>query len=207
MKNKEKFRIANCISFVCFGAYYLSFIILTAIAGNAVFLTTLASPTGMLIALLINVSIKYRKADIKPVAKTAKIAARLSILMNGFSSPESEPACYLAGTDWAQKEKDIRRYPSIVPAWLFVAVVTNFINYLMPLVFLGSRMTHREVHLLILFYFISLVPLIAGQISSTFALLYAGEKAYAVKSWKTIGIICALFAGVAVLGLLASLIF
>ena len=202
----RKFKIANRISFACFGAYYLSFIVLTVVAGNPVFLTTLLVPTCMLLGLLINVSIKYRKADTKSIAKTAKIAALLSICMNGFSITESWPARYTAGTDWEQKEKDIRRYPSIVPAWLFVAVVANFIVYLLPLMFLGSQITHREVRLMILFYFISLVPLIAGQVSSTLALIYAGEKKYAVKSWKSIGIFCALFAGAVLLAFLVGCI-
>ena len=91
-KSARKFRIANRISFACFGAYYLSFILLTILEGRAVYLTTLILPTGALVCLLINVLIKYRHLSIRPVGKAARIAAVLSIFMNDFSFSEKSRA-------------------------------------------------------------------------------------------------------------------
>ena len=199
-KTARKFRIANGISFACFGAYYLSFFVLAVIAGRAACLTAAFLPTIALAGLLINVAVKYRHAGTGGIAKAAKTAGFLSFLMNGYSYP----AACAADTDWSQKEKDIRRYPSIVPAWLFAGTFLNFVNFFMPLIASGTPFTDGEVRLLIVFYCISTVFLMIGQVSSTFALIYAGEKEYAVRSWKTIGIICVLFAAAVLIGILAS---
>ena len=119
-KSARKFKIANRISFACFGAYYLSFILLTILAGRAVYLTALIIPTLALIALLINVLVKYRHLGIKPVGKAARITAVLSIFMNGLSFAEKSRALKAGFSDWDRKTQEILRYPSIVPAWLFV---------------------------------------------------------------------------------------
>ena len=122
MKDK-KFMFANRISFILYSLYVLTYVALPFVTGNWIDFVFLILPFMFTIGLIENVIIKYRKIDTNKISKVSEITSIFSTLINGFNSG----ALYVGTMDWNEKEKQIKRYPSIEPAWLFVIIITTFI--------------------------------------------------------------------------------
>ena len=192
MTKDKKLKIANRISFICFGLYLLIYILLPIIEKNACYLWFLFFPVLYLIAMIRALLIKYKKTGTKNKGKIARIAAALSILINGFNAGAS----YVGTMDLDAKEEEIKRYPIITPTWLFLLLFTTlFVNGLS--LFIAYNQNPKTINMwlhfsgkaIIIATAISIVFILLGLISSTFALYYNNGKKEAFGFWKTIIIV------------------
>lgn len=179
--NRKKSVLADRCSFIFFALYCLTYVLASILTENPAYLIFLFVPVLFLFALLMNLSIKHKKMKTSTLSKISAIAAVSAILMNGIQALGT--SMYAGGMNPSAKEAEIKRYPSIVPAWLFAIIFsTGFANF----VFAALLFEPSDFPDVLLYTVISVLFLISAQISSTFALLYSGEKRYAVKSWKSI---------------------
>lgn len=183
MKDK-KFIIANRISFTLYILYVLTYITLPFVTHNLVDLIFLILPFMFTMGLIENILIKYRKIDTKTISKVSEIAAIFSTLINGFNSG----ALYVGTMDWEEKKKQIKKYPSIEPAWLFVILISTIL--LLPLAMVVDI---ANIYTISIFVLISIVLLIFCQVSSSFALYYNNGKDEMKKFWRNIIIVFAGF--------------
>ena len=180
MKDK-KFMLANRISFILYSLYVLTYVVLPFVTGNWIDFVFLILPFIFTMGLIENVIIKYRKIDTNKISKVSEIASIFSILINGFNSG----ALYVGTMDWNEKEKQIKRYPSIEPAWLFVIIITTFICSF-PLAMIIDV---ANINTILIFMIISILFLVICQISSSFALYYNNGKDELKKFWRNIIIV------------------
>lgn len=192
MAKDKKLKIANRISFICFGLYLLVYILLPIVEKNAAYLWFLFFPVLYLISLIINLLIKYNKFGTEKIGKISKIAAVFSILLNGFNAGAS----YVGTMDWDAKEEEIKRYPSITPTWLFIMLFTTcFINGASLFIAYDqdpktiNTWLHFSGTVIIIASIISIIFILIGLISSTFALYYNNGKKDTFRFWKIIIII------------------
>ena len=196
--NNKKFVIANSLSFVFFSLYFLTYVFLVFITRDYKNLLFLFVPSIFLMALLINLSIKYNQLETSTISKISKFSAILNILINGLSTAGS--SLFVGTMDWEEKKEEIERYPSIVPAWLFcILVCTLFANFIF--FFLLGQNSTITFNIIVFYSVISFVFLFMAQISSTLALIYSNDKKYAVKSWRNILIV---FLGLIVIVLITA---
>ena len=180
MKDK-KFMLANRISFILYSLYVLTYVVLPFVTGNWIDFVFLILPFIFTMGLIENVIIKYRKIDTNKISKVSEITSIFSTLINGFNSG----ALYVGTMDWNEKEKQIKRYPSIEPAWLFVIIITTFICSL-PL---AMVIDVANINTILIFMIISILFLVICQISSSFALYYNNGKDELKKFWRNIIIV------------------
>ena len=176
----KKFIIANRISFILYSLYVLTYVALPFVTGNWIDFVFLILPFIFTIGLIENVIIKYRKIDTNKISKVSEIASIFSILINGFNSG----ALYVGTMDWNEKEKQIKRYPSIEPAWLFVIIICTI--FLLPLAMVVDV---ANIYIISIFVLISILLLIFCQVSSSFALYYNNGKDEMKKFWRNIIIV------------------
>ena len=181
----KKFIIANRISFILYSLYVLTYVALPFVTGNWIDFVFLILPFIFTMGLIENVIIKYRKIDTNKISKVSEITSIFSTLINGFNSG----ALYVGTMDWNEKEKQIKRYPSIEPAWLFVIIITTFICSL-PL---AMVIDVANINTILIFMIISILFLVICQISSSFALYYNNGKDEMKKFWRNIIIVFAGF--------------
>lgn len=184
MKDK-KFMLANRISFILYSLYVLTYVVLPFVTGNWIDFVFLILPFIFTMGLIENVIIKYRKIDTNKISKVSEITSIFSTLINGFNSG----ALYVGTMDWNEKEKQIKRYPSIEPAWLFVIIITTFICSF-PLAMIIDV---ANINTILIFMIISILFLVICQISSSFALYYNNGKDEMKKFWRNIIIVFAGF--------------
>lgn len=182
-KNYRKFVVADRVSFICFALYVLTYVVLLVVTWDYRNLIFLFIPLLFSCALLVSLALKSNKVSPQAMSKVAKVAADTNLLLNGADGAAA--SLLIQNANWNEREKEIKRLPSIVPAWLFA------IFFLTPLVNFTSYGLLEEYQTvspwqLLWFSAASLVFILMAQISSTFALIYAGEKIIAIKSWVTI---------------------
>ena len=189
MINDKKFRIANRISFIFFSLYLLTFIFLPIVEKNANYLWFLIFPLIFFISLIINLLIKYDSMKPSSMEKVSKGAAILNILFNGFNLNTVAGSLYVGTTDWDDKKEEIKKYPSITPAWLFVLLFATVLsNIMLYLVLSDTRFWNPHISgtVIIIVSIISIIFILLGMISSTFALYYNNGKKEAFRFWKII---------------------
>ena len=193
MINDKKFRIANRISFIFFSLYLLTFIFLPIIEKNAKYLWFLVFPLIFFISLIINLLIKYDSMKPNNVGKVSKAVALLNILFNGLNFNTVAGSLYAGTTDWDAKKEEIKKYPSITPTWLFVLLFTTILVNGSSL-FVAYNKNPQSMNtwlnfsgtVIIVASIISIVFILLGMVSSTFALYYNNGKKEALGLWKII---------------------
>lgn len=196
MKDTKKFRIANRISFIFFILYLLTFVFLSIFERNAYYLLFLIFPFMFLISLIINLLLKYDTIKPNTMEKISEIASIFNILFNGFTLDTVAGSLYVDSIDWEAKKKEIKEYPSITPTWLFVILfITILVNGLsMFLVYdkspqsINSWLNLSGIAIIIASV-VSIIFILLGMISSTFALYYNNGKKEAFRFWKVIGVV------------------
>lgn len=187
MKNHKKYVTANRLSFLFFGLYFLNYLILPAVTRDPKNFVFLSLPLIFLIALLVNLALKRKKIKAASLSKVTKASAFFNVLFNGA---DAVPTSLYAGTaDWNKNIEEILKYPSIMPAWLFVAIYITPIANVSFYALLDDSPNCINPWVLLTFSLTGVLFLVLGQISSTRALIYSGEKQVAKKSWKSIIII------------------
>lgn len=184
MKNRKLLFAIRC-SFILFALYDLTYIILPFITHNPKDTIFLILPTIFTISLIINVLIKYDKVETKGISKGSKIASLCNILFNGFNLNTVSGSLYVGTMDWDAKKEQIKKYPSIEPAWLFVISVTTLL-FNLPFAMLVNI---DNIQLISIFVLVSIVLLILCQISSSFVLYYNNGKDEMKKFWRNIIIV------------------
>lgn len=184
MKNRKLLFAIRC-SFILFALYDLTYIILPFITHNPKDTIFLILPTIFTISLIINVLIKYDKVETKGISKGSKIASLCNILFNGFNLNTVSGSLYVGTMDWNAKKEQIKKYPSIEPAWLFVISVTTLL-FNLPFAMLVNI---DNIQLISIFVLVSIVLLILCQISSSFVLYYNNGKDEMKKFWRNIIIV------------------
>ena len=196
MIDDKKFKIANRISFIFFSLYLLTFIFLPIIEKNANYLWFLVFPLIFFISLIINLLIKYDSMKPSNMEKVSKGAAILNILFNGFNLNTISGSLYAGTTNWDAKKEEIKKYPSITPTWLFILLfATIFVNGLSLFIVYDKSPQSMNLWLnfsgtaIIIASIISIVFILIGMVSSTFALYYNNGKKEAFRFWKIIIIV------------------
>lgn len=184
MKNRKLLFAIRC-SFILFALYDLTYIILPFMTHNPKDTIFLILPTIFTISLIINVLIKYDKVETKGISKGSKIASLCNILFNGFNLNTVSGSLYVGTMDWDAKKEQIKKYPSIEPAWLFVISVTTLL-FNLPFAMLVNI---DNIQLISIFVLVSIVLLILCQISSSFVLYYNNGKDEMKKFWRNIIIV------------------
>lgn len=184
MKNRKLLFAIRC-SFILFALYDLTYIILPFITHNPKDTIFLILPTIFTISLIINVLIKYDKVETNGISKGSKIASLCNILFNGFNLNTVSGSLYVGTMDWDAKKEQIKKYPSIEPAWLFVISVTTLL-FNLPFAML---LDIDNIQLISIFVLVSIVLLILCQISSSFVLYYNNGKDEMKKFWRNIIIV------------------
>ncbi len=185
MKNKKNIIASRC-SFILFTCYILTYIILPIYTKDVRYLIFLFIPVLFLVALIINLCIKYNKLNTDKISRFAKIISILSILFNGADSAIT--AISVGTTDWEEKKKEVKKYPSITPTWILVLIFSTILfNFCFGL-FLSVD-EGLSLNLILIFSGISIGFLILCQISSSFSLYYNNGKREFWKAWRTIAII------------------
>lgn len=186
--NEKKFIIANRISFIFVILYLLTYVLLPIVEKNVNYLCFLILPVIFVISLIINISLKYNKMKSGTMEKGSKIAATSNILFNGFIASSLQ-----VGTiDWNEKEKEIKKYPSITPTWLFVILFATILSNLLFFTILSDTQVwnlHISWNAISIASIISIVFVLLGLVSSTFALYYNNGKKEAFRFWKIIGVV------------------
>lgn len=183
MANDKKFKVANRISFIFFILYFLTYFFLPIIEKNINYLWFFIFPCVFFISLIINLLIKYNKMEISNLEKVSKIATIVSILLSG-TIPNTT-----SNSDSEKKVEEIKKYPSITPTWLLVLLFTTiFSNLILFMLFYDTKFfnVHISGSVILTASIISIVFILLGQISSTFALIYNNGKKDALKFWRTI---------------------
>lgn len=196
MTNEKKFRIANRISFIFFSLYLLTYIFLPIIEKNANYLWFLGFPLLFLIALIINLLIKYDSIKPRNMEKVSKGAAILNILFNGSNLNTVAGSLYAGTTDWDVKKEEIKKYPSITPTWLFVLLFTTILVNGSSLIIAYDK-NPQSLNLwlnfsgtsIIIASIISIIFILLGMVSSTFALYYNNGKKETIRFLKIIIIV------------------
>ena len=184
MKNKKIVFATRC-SFILFILYVITYIILPIYTHELKYLILLTIPFIFTMSLLINILIKYNNMNVKTISKISKIVAIISILINGLSVGAVSGALYVGTINWEVKQEQIKKYPSIDPAWLFVIIFTTALLYT-PLVLIINM---DNFNVSITFILISIIILILCQISSSFTLYYNNGKKEMKKFWRNIIIV------------------
>ena len=180
----KKFKIANRISFIFFSLYFLTHILLPIVEKNANYLWFIIFPIMFFIALIINIIIKYDKMKPSTMENVSQTLAITNILVNGFTAS----SLYVSTMDWEKKEEEIKEYPSITPTWLFVILLATILyNFIFGL-FLSSDGLISE-NVILITSIISIIFILLGLISSTFAIYYNKGKKEAFRFWKIIGVV------------------
>lgn len=179
MKEK-KFIFMNRITFILFACYLLTYLILPVYTKDIKNLMFIIFPLIFLISLLINISFKYDKINTDKMSKFSKIIALLNILLNGFSSVSS--SLIVGTTNWKEKKKQIKKYPSITPLWLFVIMFATVLsNFCFGLVLSTEGI---NLNFILIATIISLIFLFLAQITSSICLYYNNGKKEVQKMWK-----------------------
>lgn len=189
MVNDKKLKIANRISFILFSLYLLTYIFLPIVEKNANYLWFLIFPLTFFISLIINLLIKYDSMKPSNMGKVSKGAAILNILFNGFNLNTVAGSLYVGTTDWNDKKEEIKKYPSITPTWLFVLLFATVLsNISLYLVLSDTRVWNLHISgtVIIIVSIISIIFILLGMISSTFALYYNNGKKETFRFWKII---------------------
>ncbi len=184
MKEK-KFIIANRFSFMLYILYVLTYVTLPIVTHNWIDLIFLILPLIFTIGLIENILIKYRKIDTNKTSKLSEITAILNVLLNGFNAG----ALYVGTIDWNEKKEQIKKYPSIEPAWIFVILITTFLLNLPLAMFVDLA----NINTILIFVLISIMFLVLCQVSSSFALYYNNGKDEMKNFWINIIIVFAGF--------------
>ena len=142
-------------------------------------------PIIFTISLIINVLIKYDKVDTQSISKGSKIASLFNILFNGFNLNTVSGTLYVGTMDWDVKKEQIKKYPSIEPAWLFVILITTLLFSLPFAMFVDIN----NIGIISIFVLVSIVLLILCQVSSSFALYYNNGKNEMKKFWRNVVIV------------------
>lgn len=185
---EKKFKIANRFSFVFFSLYLLTYILLPIVEKNASYSWFLIFPTIFFIGLIINISLKYNKMKPHTMEKVSQIAAIANIFLNGFTAS----SLYVGTMDWETKKKEIKKYPSITPTWLFVILFATILSNLTFFAMLSDTQVwnlHISWNVILIASIISIVFILLGLISSTFSLYYNNGKKEAFRFWKIIGVV------------------
>lgn len=184
MKNK-KLLLATRVSFILYALYVITYIVLPFVTRNPKDAIFLILPTIFTISLIINVLIKYDKADTQAISKRSKIASLFNILFNGFNLNTVSGSLYVGAMDWDVKKEQIKKYPSIEPAWLFVILIITLLFSLPFAMFVDIN----NIGIISIFVLVSIVLLILCQVSSSFALYYNNGKNEMKKFWRNIVIV------------------
>lgn len=184
MKNK-KLLLATRFSFILYVLYVITYIVLPFVTRNPKDAIFLILPTIFTISLIINVLIKYDKIDTESISKGSKIASLFNILFNGFNLNTISGSLYVGTMDWDVKKEQIKKYPSIEPAWLFVILVTTLL-FSLPFAMLVDI---DNIGIISIFILISIVLLVLCQISASFALYYNNGKNEMKKFWRNVIIV------------------
>lgn len=184
MKNK-KLLLATRVSFILYALYVITYIVLPFVTRNPKDAIFLILPTIFTISLIINVLIKYDKADTQAISKGSKIASLFNILFNGFNLNTVSGSLYVGAMDWDVKKEQIKKYPSIEPAWLFVILIITLLFSLPFAMFVDIN----NIGIISIFVLVSIVLLILCQVSSSFALYYNNGKNEMKKFWRNIVIV------------------
>ena len=179
MKEK-KFIIINRITFILFTCYLLTYLILPIYTKDIKYLIFIIFPLIFLISLLINIAFKYDKINTNKMSSFSKIITILNILINGFTSIASS---LVVGTiNWKEKKKQIKKYPSITPLWLFLIMFSTVIaNFCFGLILSTEGL---KLNTLLIATIISLIFLFLAQITSSISLYYNNGKKEVQKMWK-----------------------
>lgn len=192
MINDKKFKIANRFSFVFFSLYLLTYVFLPIIEKNANYLWFLIFPVVFLIALIINLLLKYNKAKPNIIEKVSKLAAILNILFNGFDLNAIAGSLYVGTINWDEEKEKIKKYPSITPTWLFVILFSTILSNFALWIGLSDTQVwnlHISGDTILIASIISIIFILIGMISSTFALYYNNGKKETFRFLKIIGIV------------------
>lgn len=179
MKEK-KFIIINRSTFILFLCYLLTYLILPIYAKDIKYLIFIIFPLIFLTSLLINIGFKYDKINTKKANTFSKVIAILNILINGFTSVASS---LVVGTiNWEEKKKQIKKYPSITPLWLFIIMFATVLsNFCFGLILSAEKL---NLNYLIIATIISLIFLFLAQITSSICLYYNNGTKEVNKMWK-----------------------
>ena len=188
MKNR-KLLLATRFSFILYALYVITYIVLPFVTHNLKDTIFLILPVMFTIGLVINILIKYEKADTEGISKVSKIASIGNILFNGFNLNTVSGSLYVGTMDWDAKKEQIKKYPSIEPTWLFVILILTVLFSLPFAMFVDID----NIGIISIFILISIVLLILCQISSSFVLYYNNGKNELKKFWRDIFIVSLVF--------------
>lgn len=183
MKNDKKFKIFDRISFIFFSLYLLTYIFLPIIEKNASYLLILIIPVMFLISLIINLLIKYDKIKSNSMNNVSKKVSIFNLLFNGINLSTVAESSYVGTMDWDVKKEEIKKYPSITPTLLFVIMFATVFNFIFVIL-----IDTISINVVLIACIISMIFLLLGIISSSFAVYYNNGKKELLKFWKVIGI-------------------
>ncbi len=184
MKNEKKLRIFNIISFIFFILYLLTYLFLSIIEKNVSYLLTLIIPVMFLISLIVNLLIKYDEIKASNMKNISRKASIFNLLFNGINLNTVAGSSYVGTRNWDSKREEIKKYPSITPTWLFLIMFVTLFNFMFAF-FVDTI----SFNVLLIAIVISIIFLLLGMISSSFALYYNNGKKETLKFWKTIVIV------------------
>lgn len=184
MKNEKEFKIFNRISFIFFSLYLLTYIFLPIIEKNASYLWILIIPVMFLISLIINLLIKYDTIKSNSMNNGSKKVSIFNLLFNGINLSTVAESSYVGTMDWDVKKEEIKKYPSITPTWLFVLMFATVLNFIFAVL-----IDTISINVVLIAGIISIIFLLLGIISSSFAIYYNNGKKELLRFWKIIGIV------------------
>lgn len=120
--------------------------------------------------------------------KTSKFLAIANVLFNGLNVVAS--SSYVNDIVWEEKKKDVMKYPSLTPPFLFgVIFSTVYANFGFYMVLYATYNANISAKLLTICSIISIIFIIISQIASAFSLLYNNGKEEMWGFLKIVGIV------------------
>lgn len=178
----KKLKIANSISYISFGFVFLIYLFLPLLMKNAAYLIFLIIPIIFFCALMGNLGLKYDVVKSESMDKLSKFAVLSNTSLNGIDSA----AINVAGTNWEEKQKQIKQYPSIEPVWTFIMICSViFSNFIFSAVLCSDGREIINFGVMINVSILSSIILFITLISSCFSLYYNNSKEDFKKSMRS----------------------
>ncbi len=188
MNYRKKIKVANTISFILFGLYILTYILLPIIEKNVYYLFLLIFPVIFLITVIIKELGNRNRIKLHNIEKVSKVASILNILFNGISLNTITNFLSTSTRNWDNVREDIKKYPSITPIWVFLLFFTTIFVNGISLFFAYDKSLNIffSVPKIIIVTIISIIFILLTYISSTVALYHNNGKREVFRQWKVV---------------------